>query len=249
MIHAADTDDRRRMFSKAIVGKPYFQSLMARDLALWADNPGAPTKLFVLPDAALSVGGTVAQLCGHPRDWEELREFLRFVGVRCLTVSEQPSGDDWILRRTLFIREVPAGGRLPLAQPPAGLAEDREPRVREIAEELFPDRPERADHFYSETCAALSRGMVRLTALRDGDGRMVSTVGAYAMANGEAYLAMGETVQQLRGRGIGGWLIAGLTNELAAEGWRVVLLCEEQRRRFYDRLGFAETGCYWQYEV
>ena len=35
----------------------------------------------------------------------------------------------------------------------------------------------------------------------------MSTVGAYAMANGEAYMAMGETLPELRGRGIGGWLI------------------------------------------
>ena len=54
----------------------------------------------------------------------------------------------------------------------------------------------------------------------------MSTVGAYAMANGEAYMAMGETLPELRGRGIGGWLIPYLANELAGGGLdRDIFVC------------------------
>ena len=73
--------------------------------------------------------------------------------------------------------------------------------------------------------------------------------GAYAMVDGEAYLATGETVPERRGCGIGGWLIASAANALAAEGWRVTLLCEENRRRFYTRLGFAPAGAYPRYRL
>ena len=107
----------------------------------------------------------------------------------------------------------------------------------------------RRDAFYSETCTAVAHGLARVWALRAADGCLVSMVGAYAMANGEAYLATGETVPERRGQGIGGWLIPALANALAAEGWQVTLLCEEKRCRFYTRLGFRPLGGYGQYRL
>lgn len=75
MIQAVTTPAHKQAFATAIQGAPYFRAVMGRDLALWADNPGAPVRLFTLPGAALTLNGSTAQLCGTPQDWEELLSF------------------------------------------------------------------------------------------------------------------------------------------------------------------------------
>lgn len=42
MIQAVTTPAHKQAFATAIQGAPYFRAVMGRDLALWADNPGAP---------------------------------------------------------------------------------------------------------------------------------------------------------------------------------------------------------------
>lgn len=238
----------RQAFAAAIRGKPFFGALMGRDLRLWADNPGAPTRLYWLPDAALALSGRSAQLCGPVRDWEELALFLRFAGVEKLT-ADRPAPLPG--RTELYLFTLAPGQALPLGPAPAGLTLDRNPPVGAIAALAFPgeENAARRDAFYSETCTAVAHGLARLWALTGADGGLVSMVGAYAMVDGEAYLATGETVPERRGCGIGGWLIASAANALAAEGWRVTLLCEENRRRFYTRLGFAPAGAYPRYRL
>lgn len=237
-------------YSAVVQGRPFFGALLGRNLALWAGNAGAPTRLYTLPHAALALSGRSAQLCGVVQDWEELALFLRFAGVRTLT-ADRPA--PLPLRQTLHLYGLAAGESLPLAsqEPPAGLVLDKTPSPGAVAAMLFPAAGEaaRRDAFYSEACTAVAHGMARVWALRTPEGVLVSTVGAYAMANGEAYMAGGETAPGLRGRGIGGWLIPALANTLAAEGWRVTLLCEEARRPFYTRLGFCSLGAYGQYRV
>ena len=44
MVQAVSTSGQKQAFAAAIAGRPYFQALLGRDLALWADNPGAPTR-------------------------------------------------------------------------------------------------------------------------------------------------------------------------------------------------------------
>lgn len=245
MIAAVSTRDQKAEFWSRCRNKPYFHALLGRDLALWADNPGAPVKLFVLPGAALTVSGRSAQLCGVPEDCEEAESFLRFAGVERVTCSQPVPG--WKLHRELFLYTLQAGERLPVGPVPAGLHWREDPPVMEIARRLFGEDTDRGKAFYSETCTALAHGYARIAALYDGEERQISTVGAYAMADGEAYMAMGETVQELRGRGIGGWLIASFANRLSADGWQVSFLCEETRCHFYDHLGFSQTGIYHQY--
>ena len=76
MIQAVTTPAHKQAFATAIQGAPYFRAVMGRDLALWADNPGAPVRLFTLPGAALTrpavrhppgLGGTAKlfAVCGH----------------------------------------------------------------------------------------------------------------------------------------------------------------------------------------
>ena len=106
---------------------------------------------------------------------------------------------------------------------------------------LFSDRPTKRDDFYSELCSKRSRGLARVWTL-ELEGNIICTVGAYALANGQAYMACGETVEALRGKGIGGRLIAEMANALAAEGWMPVFLCSPERVHFYTRLGFEKMG-------
>ena len=75
-------------------------------------------------------------------------------------------------------------------------------------------------------------------------GQTLCTVGAYAVANGQAYMACGQTAEPLRGKGIGGRLIVQMANALAAEGEHPVFLCAPERVHFYTRLGFAKLGEY-----
>ena len=44
MIQAVTTPAHKQAFATAIQGAPYFRAVMGRDLALWADNPGAPVR-------------------------------------------------------------------------------------------------------------------------------------------------------------------------------------------------------------
>ena len=245
MIAALQTPEQKKSFADCISGKPYFGALLGRDLELWADNPGAPVKLFWADGAALAVSGRGAQLCGVPRDYEETGAFLRFAGVERVTCSVPPPC--WTMRQNLYLYTLEPGQMLPVGAPPKGLLWRDDPSVLEIAQRLFAGEPERIDAFYSEACTAIAHGCARVAALYDENGRQVSTVGAYAMYGGEAYLSRGETVRDLRGRGIGGWLIACFANRLSAQGWRVTFLCEQQRRHFYDSLGFSCTGKYGQY--
>ena len=136
MIAAVSTPAQKAAFLSAIRGRPYFHALLGRDLALWADNPGAPTKLFVLPGGALTISGRSAQLCGVPEDGEELAAFLRFAGVERVTCSDPMPG--WMQRQTLFLYALAPGERLSVGKPPEGLLWRDDPSVMEIARRLFP---------------------------------------------------------------------------------------------------------------
>ena len=45
-IREVSTAADRAAFAAAVAGKPFFGALFGRDLALWAGNAGAPTKLY-----------------------------------------------------------------------------------------------------------------------------------------------------------------------------------------------------------
>lgn len=115
-----------------------------------------------------------------------------------------------------------------------------------VARALYPADTARQEDFYSELCSKRARGKALAWTLQRGS-ETVCTVGAYALANGQAYMACGQTARPLRGKGIGGRLIVRMANELAAEGYRPVFLCSPERVHFYTRLGFAKLGEYAKY--
>lgn len=251
MIRAVADPAQKQRFLRCVRAYPALGALLGQDLALWADNPGAPVRLFVLPGGALVIEGKNAWLCGGTgttEGWEELRDFLRFVGVERLRGTAPTQG--WAVEQPIYCYGLAPGEQLPLPAQPDGTRLDRRLAVGEAADFLFDGDPARRNDFYAATCPAAARGLARLWALRDApSGRLLCTVGAYAMQAGEAYMAMGQTLPERRGQGLGGWLIAGMANELAAEGWQVTFLCKEKRRHFYETLGFHCLRNYYQYKI
>ena len=251
MIRQATTPRAKLRFYNACRGKLCLGATMP--LALELLGKSQPGRFFAGPTLALDIGGSTAWMAGHANP-EELAGFLTFCGCGAVVLDEAeaapPAG--WTHARSHTIFGLTPGRQLPEPEADkalwASLTLDRDPPARPVAEALFPARPARRDDFYSELCTKRSRGRARVWALWQGE-TLACTVGAYALANGQAYMACGETAEPLRGRGIGGWLIAEFANRLSAEGWQVIFLCEQKRCHFYDRLGFACTGRYEQYAI
>ena len=114
-----------------------------------------------------------------------------------------------------------------------------------ISRLVFAESDAEADEFYSTACTALAHGYGTCRAVLD-NGKPVCTVGCYEQSTREAYMAAGVTAPEWRGRGLAGWLIASLANELAAEK-DVCFLCMPHLRGFYQRLGFVQNGMIQQY--
>lgn len=258
VITRVTTPAQKAAFAAAICGKPHFGAVMGTDLALWADNPGAPVQLYLAYGAALTVGGRRAQLCGDLPDrdaWQQLVDFLRFCGVERLLCAK-PCLPHCQPGERLNLYELPMGARLPAPPLPPLVADgtlvlSTTPPMGAVAALLFPGTGQGAqadrDYFYSVACTAINHGIGCCRALLRG-GVPVTTVGCYEKAGGQAYMAAGVTAQELRGQGLGGWLIASLANELAAAGNRVAFLCADNRCHFYERLGFTHSGALYNTE-
>ena len=251
MIARADTPARAAQFDLACRGVPCLEALLPLERALF--GPSQPGRFYTGPGLALDVGGPEALAACRPGgspdppDPEELAAFLAFCGCGALVCGgggARPAG--WRLAETLPCFALAAGASLP--QPPAdeelwaALTLEEDPSPSALARFLYPAGGLPRDDYYSALCTKRSRGLARAWALKDAAGQLVCTVGAYAIRDGQAYLACGCTAPALRGRGAGGRLIAAAAGALAAEGLRVCLYCREERAAFYTRLGFAPAG-------
>lgn len=249
MITQIKTPRQKQRFLNACRGKLCLGAAMPLAFALFGKSQ--PGRFFAGPTLALDVGGSTAWLAGHANP-EELAGFLAFCGCEAVVLDEAecPPPTGWKRAKTHSIFGLAPGRQLPLPEADAALwqslAKNTEPSAGKAADLLFPDRPSRRDDFYSELCSKRSRGLARVWTL-EREGNIICTVGAYALANGQAYMACGETVEALRGKGVGGRLIVGMANALAAEGWMPVFLCSPERVRFYTRLGFEKMGEYARY--
>ena len=250
MIAQVNTPRQRQRFLNACRGKLCCGATLP--LALQLLGKAQPGRFFAGPTLALDIGGRTAWAAGHANP-EELAGFLTFCGCGAVVLDEAeaapPAG--WTRARPHTIFGLTPGRQLPEPEADkalwASLTFDRDPPARPVAEALFPARPARRDDFYSELCTKRSRGKAFAWTLEQGSV-VVCTVGAYALANGQAYMACGQTAEPLRGRGIGGRLIVQMANELAAQGLCPVFLCSPERVHFYTRLGFAKLGEYARYE-
>ena len=249
MIAQVKTSRQRQRFFNACREKLCLGATMPLALSLFGKS--RPGRFFAGPTLALDVGGSTAWLAGHANP-DELAGFLNFCGCEAVVLDEAgcPPPTGWKRAKTLSVFGLPSGRQLPLPEADATLWQildkNTEPAAGKTAEMLFPDRPGKRDDFYSELCSKRSRGLARVWTL-EREGEIVCTVGAYALADGQAYMACGETAEALRGRGIGGRLIVGMANALSAEGWMPVFLCSPERVHFYTRLGFERLGEYARY--
>ena len=249
MIAQVKTPRQRQRFFNACREKLCLGATMPLALSLFGKSQ--PGRFFAGPTLALDVGGSTAWLAGHANP-DELAGFLNFCGCEAVVLDEAgcPPPTGWKRAKTLSVFGLPPGRQLPLPEAAAALwqslEKNTEPAAGKTAEMLFPDRPGKRDDFYSELCSKRSRGLARVWTL-EREGEIVCTVGAYALADGQAYMACGETAEALRGRGIGGRLIVGMANALSAEGWMPVFLCSPERVHFYIRLGFERLGEYARY--
>ena len=246
MIAQVKTPRQRQRFFNACREKLCLGATMPLALSLFGKS--RPGRFFTGPTLALDVGGSTAWLAGHANP-DELAGFLNFCGCEAVVLDEAecPPPTGWKRAKTLSVFGLPPGRQLPLPEADAALwqslEKNTEPAAGKTAEMLFPDRPGKRDDFYSELCSKRSRGLARVWTL-EREGEIVCTVGAYALVDGQAYMACGETAEALRGRGIGGRLIVQMANALAAEGEHPVFLCAPERVHFYTRLGFAKLGEY-----
>ena len=249
MIAQVKTSRQRQRFFNACREKLCLGATMPLALSLFGKS--RPGRFFAGPTLALDVGGSTAWLAGRANP-DELAGFLNFCGCEAVVLDEAgcPPPTGWKRAKTLSVFGLPPGRQLPLPEADAALwqslEKNTEPAAGKTAEMLFPDRPGKRDDFYSELCSKRSRGLARVWTL-EREGEIVCTVGAYALADGQAYMACGETAEALRGRGIGGRLIVGMANALSAEGWMPVFLCSPERVHFYTRLGFERLGEYARY--
>ena len=249
MITQVRTLRQRQRFRSACRGKLCLEVTMPQALALFGKSQ--PGRFFAGPTLALDVGGSTAWLAGHANP-AELAGFLSFCGCESAILDETvcPPPDGWHKAETLTVFGLPQGKPLPLPAVDealwAQLTLCREAPAVRVAQALYPADLTRQADFYSELCTKRSRGRAAAWALEQGS-TVVCTVGAYALCNGQAYMACGQTAEPLRGKGIGGRLIVEMANSLAAEGLRPVFLCAPERVRFYTRLGFAKQAEYARY--
>ena len=253
MIAQVNTPRQRQRFLNACRGKLCCGATLP--LALQLLGKAQPGRFFAGPTLALDIGGRTAWAAGHANP-EELASFLNFCGCRAVILDEAecppPVGWQKTCDHTIF--GLAAGEQLPLpAQTEAqkalwdSLTFVEDPASGPVAENLFPDRPARRDDFYSELCTKRSRGKALVCTLEQG-GNIVCTVGAYALGNGQAYMACGQTAEALRGQRVGGRLIVQMANALSAQGDQPVFLCSPERVHFYTQLGFHPLGTLARYE-
>ena len=251
MIAQVNTKQRRIRFENACRGRWVLGAMLPLDFAIFGKSQ--PWRFYAGPTLALELNGSTAWAAGHANP-EELAGFLAFCGCESIILDEAecPPPAGWCRAETLTVFGLAPGKVLPLPAVDealwAQLTLDREPSAMDVARALYPADTTRQEDFYSELCSKRTRGKALAWVLRQGS-ETVCTVGTYALAAGQAYMACGQTAEALRGKGIGGRLIVQMANELAAEGQRPVFLCAPERVRFYTRLGFEKLGEYARYTL
>lgn len=249
MIAQVSTEKRRARFLNVCRGKWVLGATLPLDIALFGKSQ--PWRFYAGPTLALELSGSTAWAAGHANP-EELAGFLAFCGCESIILDEAecPPPARWHKAETLTVFGLAPGKALPLPAVEktlwAQLTLDREPSAMAVARALYPADTAKQEDFYSELCTKRTRGKALAWALGQGS-ETACTVGAYALANGQAYMACGQTAEALRGKGIGGRLIVQMANELAAKGEHPVFLCRPERVHFYTRLGFEKLGEYAKY--
>ena len=202
MIARVNTPARRARFRNACRGRWVLDALLPLDQQIFGKSQ--PGRFYAGPTLALELSGRTAWAAGHANP-EELASFLAFCGCGSVILDEGvcPPPTGWHRAETLTVFGLAPGKVLPLPAVEdvlwSSLTLDAQPPAMTVAQALYPTDPARRDDAYSELCSKRSRGRAVVWALQQG-GQTVCTVGAYAVANGQAYMACGQTAEPLRGR-------------------------------------------------
>ncbi len=214
------------------------------------DNTFTPAPL------AIALRGGSATVAGE-YDPEELGSFCGFLGVDKITTPNAQPPEGYALAQSLTVYTLGRGQALPVpsftgafAGQEDAFALDKAPSVMKVIPLLFgadaADDIAMQEQYYSDNSTARNFGMAEFWLLYHCE-TPIFTLAASAVVEQTAYLSAGETIEAYRGQGIGGHYIATMANEYAAKGYDVCFVCEAQRCRFYERLGFQKSGVLYQY--
>ncbi|MFR3971137.1 MAG: N-acetyltransferase [Faecalibacterium prausnitzii] len=218
------------------------------DLALFSKSQ--PWRFYAGPTLALELSGSTAWAAGHANP-EELASFLAFCGCESIILddNECPPPAGWCKAETLTVFGLAPGKALllPAADETlwAGLTLDREPSAMDVARALYPADTAKQEDFYSELCTKRTRGKALVWALRQGS-ETICTVGAYALANRQAYMACGQN-PAFAGQGHRRAAHCADGERACRQGEHPVFLCSPERVHFYTRLGFEKLAEYIRY--
>ena len=191
MIAQVSTKAHRARFLNACRGKWVLGATLPLDLALFSKSQ--PWRFYAGPTLALELSGSTAWAAGHANP-EELASFLAFCGCESIILDENeyPPPAGWCKAETLTVFGLAPGKALPLPTADetlwAGLTLDREPSAMDVARALYPADTAKQEDFYSELCTKRTRGKALVWALRQRS-ETICTVGAYTLANRQAYMA------------------------------------------------------------
>ena len=248
MITAVTPGQGAAQFRAALAGVPAVGPQLGAAFALYGEKPASGWAFYLAQGCPLAVKGRAAWLavprgCEAP-EGDELASFLGFVGA-CSLHSNGPGPEGW--NRSVLARMAP-GPELTEGSAPAGVQLDEAPPMGEVADLIMAGQARDAwEDFYAECCTRRNHGLARMWVAREAGGRPVSTVSAWAVWEGRAYMAMGLTAPDYRGRGVAGWLIPAMARRLLAEGLAVEFLCRPALEPFYARLGMQKTGDCFKY--
>ena len=178
-----------------------------------------PGRFFAGPTLALDVGGGTAWLAGHANP-EELAGFLAFCGCEAVVLDEAecPPPTGWKRAKTHSVFGLAPGRQLPLPEQtlPSG-------RVLPKTQNLPPEKqricssltgPQNGTTFTLSSAPSARPGLARVWTLERGREHHLYC-GSLRAGKWSGIHGCGETVEALRGKGVGGRLIVEMANCLA----------------------------------
>ncbi len=246
MIGAICEPLQKRQYLQAAWNCPGLAARLACQLELFGQKPGSGWRFFTADRgtlAALALRGGAAFGCGS-FEGEELGLLLRFAGVREYlgpAGGAVPAGYRLAEEYPLYTSPPSWAGPSPAL--PDGVRLDWEPAPGPVSRLVWEEEEAGAarENFYSDLCTARSHGMALVAGAWAGQ-QLISTVGAYALWQGQAYLAAAQTTPAWRCRRIGGALIRQLARRLAGEGYQSWFWCRQALCPHYEALGFIQKG-------
>lgn len=176
--------------------------------------------------------------CTDDADFDELREFVHFLGLHTLLCSK-PAADalGFLPHCSGHIMRYVHSERVPQAE---YITPDHDAfRYREVYDLLKSCgfTPGEYGAWLGDFALRVRRGTANVLCVRQ-NGAAVSTASALFMTDTAVYLGAVGTSDACRGRGLGGDLVL----RLAQCGKRAEILCRPHRVSFYESLGFTRNG-------